>query len=204
MAAPGPTIGVFGGSFDPVHLGHLLVAELAREQLGLARVLFLPAARSPHKAGRAPAADHHRRAMVGLAIADHPAFALSTVDLDRPAPSYTVESLDLLRAASPTVTEWVLILGGDSLLGLSTWREPARIAAQATLAVFDRPGASVDLAALQARWPYLEGRVRRVEGPRLEISATDIRCRRAEGRTIRYQVPEVVRDYILTHGLYAA
>lgn len=204
MHGSGSAFGVFGGTFDPIHLGHLLVAELAREQLGLARVLFLPAARSPHKAGQVPAADHHRRAMVELAIADHPVFALSTVDLDRSAPSYTIDSLALLRAAAPDVAEWVLILGGDSLLGLSAWREPAQIAAQAALAVFDRPGAPLDLEALELRRPYLAGRVRRIEGPRLEISATGIRRRQAEGRTIRYQVPESVRAYIAANGLYAA
>ena len=198
-----PVIGVFGGSFDPIHLGHLLVAEQAREQLGLSELLFMPAARSPHKRGQAPAADAHRRAMVELAIADHPAFALSLVDLDRPPPSYTVDSLALLHAARPRA-EWVLVLGADSLAGLSTWREPARIAAQARLAVFARPGASLDLAALETRMPFLAGRVALLEGPRVEISATDIRRRVARGRSIRYLVPEAVRAYIETHGLYAA
>mgnify|MGYP003378935224 CR=1 FL=1 len=141
MAPSSAVIGVFGGSFDPIHLGHLLVAEQAREQLGLSRLLFMPAARSPHKGGQAPADDHHRRAMVELAIADHPAFALSLVDLDRPPPSYTVDSLALLHAARPRV-EWVLVLGADSLVGLSGWKEPARIVAQARLAVFARPGAT--------------------------------------------------------------
>ena len=202
MAASTPVIGVFGGSFDPIHLGHLLVAEQAREQLALAQVLFLPAARSPHKARQAPAADLHRRAMVQLAIADHDAFALSTVDLDRPAPSYTVDSLKLLRAARPA-TEWVLILGADSLAGLATWREPARIAAQARLAVFARPGAALDLDAMQGQMPFLVGRVVEIEGPRVEISATDIRRRQAAGHSIRYLVPEAVRAYIAAHGLYA-
>lgn len=204
MAPSSAVIGVFGGSFDPIHLGHLLVAEQAREQLGLSRLLFMPAARSPHKGGQTPADDHHRRAMVELAIADHPAFALSTVDLDRPPPSYTIDSLTQLRAADPTAAEWVLVLGADSLVGLSGWKEPARIVAQARLAVFARPGVALDLGALAERMPFLSGRVALLDGPRVEISATDIRRRRAQGRSIRYLVPEAVRAYIEAHGLYAA
>lgn len=206
VTGPGSTgaTGVFGGSFDPVHLGHLLVAELAREQMGLAQVLFLPAARSPLKDQGARAGDQDRLAMLRLAIADQPAFGLSTVDLDRPPPSYTVDSLERLRAAHPQVTDWVLILGADSLASFAAWRRPERICDLARLAVYPRPGSLLDLAALTAQMPYLRGRVTALEGPRLELSATEIRRRLGLGRSVRYQLPEAVRAHVRAAGLYRA
>lgn len=203
-APPAGAIGVFGGSFDPPHLAHLLVAELAREQLGLEQVLFLPAARSPLKAQATRAGDAERLAMLRLAIADHPSFAISTADLDRPAPSYTVDSLQLLRAAHPQASDWVLILGADSLAAFGTWREPERICALARLAVYERPGTTLDLGALEACLPFLSGRVSRITGPLLSLSATEIRRRLGAGLSVRYQLPEALRAYIQAAGLYRA
>lgn len=197
-------VGVFGGSFDPPHLGHLLVAELAREQLGLEQVLFLPAARSPLKARATRAVAADRLTLLRLAIADHPAFALSTVDLDRPPPSYTVDSLQLLRAEHPQAADWVLILGADSLADFTAWRSPERICALARLAVYERPGTALDLPALEARLPFLRGRVSRIDGPLLSLSATEIRRRLAAGLSVRYQVPEAVRAQLQAAGLYRA
>lgn len=195
-------LGIFGGSFDPVHLGHLILAETAREQLGLDGLRFLPAARSPHKPDAAPTADAHRVAMLELALAAQPAFALERLDLERPAPSYTVDSLGLLRARLGAEVELWWILGSDSLASFPRWRQPERILELARLAVFDRPGPPPDLAALERALPGLAGRLDRLEGPRIEISATDIRQRVRQGRSIRFRVPEPVEAYIRRHRLY--
>lgn len=198
--APGRALrlGVFGGSFDPLHLGHLIVAETAREQLALDRVDFLPAAGSPHKLGLSLAADRHRAAMVELSTAGQPAFRLSRIDLDRPAPSYTVESLGLIREAEAPGTQIWWILGADALASFSQWREPERILALAGLAVFDRPGYPGQPEAEVGP----SGAVAHLDGPLIGISATDIRTRVRQGRSIRYRVSPAVEAYIEAEGLY--
>ena len=195
-------LGVLGGTFDPIHLGHLLIAEQARDELGLQQVLFVPAGTPPHKPHQVISPEHHRLAMLELALATHPAFALSRVDLDRPGPSYTADTLALLRAAWGPAVRMHFILGADSLAELLTWHQPWRLIQQARLAVADRPSCKVDLAELERGLPGLQAVVDWVSMPEVGISATDIQRRVRAGRSIRYQVPAAVEAYIYTHSLY--
>jgi nicotinate-nucleotide adenylyltransferase len=199
-------VGVMGGTFDPVHLGHLAVAEEAREALGLARVLFVPAGVPPHK----PAADvtpvEDRVAMVALAIRDNPSFRLSRVEVDREGPSFTVETLESLAASEraagrePTLT---LILSAETFGGLPAWHDPHRLFELARVAVVPRSGHEApDDAWLDRHFPGAASRVVRLDGPILHISSTAIRERIAAGRSIRYLVPDAVARYIGDHGLY--
>lgn len=195
-------IGVYGGTFDPPHLGHLILAETAADSLRLARVLFVPAADPPHKAAatiRATAA--HRLAMVELAIAGNPRFALSRVDVDRPGPHYSVDMLRLLRAQFPQA-ELVFLIGVDSLRDLPTWSRPQELLRLATLGVMRRPFVDVDLAALEAQLPGVGARIAWIDAPLIDIAARDLARRVATGYSIRYQVTENVRAYIARHKLY--
>lgn len=194
-------LGVFGGTFDPPHLGHLILAEQARDQLGLDRVLWVPADDPPHKLGRAISPADHRLRMLELALTGNPAFNISTVDLERSGPDYTADTLDALAAANPGC-ELTFLIGGDSLRDLLSWHEPARIIERAVLGVMARPGAHHDLDALTAALPALPHRLRWVQSPQVDISGSDIRARVAEGRSIRYLVLPDVETYILQHGLY--
>jgi nicotinate-nucleotide adenylyltransferase len=195
-------LGILGGTFDPIHLGHLLIAEQARDQLGLGMVLFVPAGSPPHKPDQPISPDHHRMAMVELAIASHPAFSASRVDIDRPGPSYTVDTLRLLRDQWGPGIPFHFVLGADSLVELCTWHRPQRLIQQARLAVAGRPGIKIDLPALERELPGLGEVIDWVEMPEVEISATDIQRRAQSGQSIRYQVPTPVEAYIYTHGLY--
>lgn len=186
-------LGLLGGTFDPVHLGHLRAAELAREALGLDEVLFVPAARPPHRPDEV-SSPHHRYAMVALAVAGQPAFTSSDLELGREGPSYTVDTLEALHRARPG-DEIVLVVGGDTLPDLDSWRSADRILALSSVAVVPRGG------------PASEGgtgrdRVSVLPEPGLPISATDLRRRVREGRSIRYLVPDAVADYIAKAGLY--
>jgi nicotinate-nucleotide adenylyltransferase len=200
-------IGIMGGSFDPIHIAHLVMAETVREALALDLVLFLPAGTQPLKQDRASTPAEQRAAMVEMAIKDNPIFALSRLDLDRPGPSYTADSVEQLRKelGGPEETAIWFIVGSDSLLTLPKWHEPERIIAQTRLAVVRRPtyGASGDLSPIEALLPGLTAAIDWVNAPLLEISGTDIRRRVGEGLSIRYRVPEPVREYIYAHGLYS-
>ena len=192
-------IGVFGGSFDPVHIGHLLAAECCREQAGLDRVLFVPAATQPHKQHRQLASGQHRMEML----------ALATGELDRGGVSYTVDTLERLKARHPG-DELLLILGPDAFLGLPTWREPKRILELAGIVAVERESlddfsGAVSRAALE---PLL-GRDRldrmiaeRVRLPAIGIRASDLRAAVAAGKSIRYRTPRAVEQYITAQGLY--
>jgi len=197
----GVRLGVLGGTFDPPHYGHLALAEAARVQLGLARVLFVPAGEPPHKPVRPVTPGHHRAAMVALAVADNPAFALSRVDLDRPGPHYTVDMLGLVQRQVPEAALFFLI-GGDSLAHFLTWRDPAGIARQAHLAVMERPGYEPDLETLEQAVPGLCERLVWLDVPHLDISASDLRRRVRRRLPIRYLVPPAVEGYVREHGLY--
>ena len=195
-------LGILGGTFDPVHLGHLVIAQDAATALALDRVLFLPSGIQPLKRGRPVTSAAHRVAMVERAIAGNPAFALSRADVDHPGPSYTVDTLDRLRAAwGPAAAFW-FIVGEDSLAGLLAWRDPAGILARARLAVAPRPDVQVPWPALAAALPDLPARIDPVPAPLLAIRATDLRARVAAGRSIRYLVPAAVEAYIHEQGLY--
>lgn len=195
-----------GGSFDPVHLAHLLAAEEVREALALDLVLFVPTAVQPLKQGRPITPAEHRVAMLELAISDNPAFALSRVDVDRAGPSYTVDTVGQLRRewepqAGGKLDMW-FIIGADSLTTLPMWRDPAGILAHTRLAVVQRPGARADLASLAAELPGLAANVDLIDTPLVDISATDIRSRVREGHSIKYRVPDSVQEYIAAHALY--
>jgi len=194
-------IGVFGGTFDPVHIGHLAVAEEAAEALGLERVSFIPAGIPPHKHDRTITAGEHRLAMVQLAIAGNARFAADRRELDRPGPSYTVDTLEALRRE--TSSELALIISADSFLELMSWREPRRILELARLVVAPRdgyPAAGPDFLA--ANMPDLADRATFLDGPHLHLSASTLRARAAAGRSLRYLVPDAVAAYIGDHGLY--
>ena len=194
---------VLGGSFNPIHYGHLLLADDVAERLELDRVLFVPAARPPHKpnADLAPAAD--RYAMVELAVAGHSKFAVSDVEFRRPGPSYTVDTLEALRIPRE---ELFLIVGSETFLDLLSWRSPRRVAELAQLAVVPRVGSAFDPESAAVRKVVHEiGREPLiVRADSLPISASDLRRRVREGRSIAYRLPEAVGAYIRAKRLYRA
>jgi nicotinate-nucleotide adenylyltransferase len=194
-------LGILGGTFDPPHIAHLAMADQARGQLNLSRVLFVPAGQPPHKLSQVVTSVEQRVAMTQLAIAGEAGFELSRVDLDRPGPHYTADMLALMRAAYPD-DELHLLIGSDSLRDLLTWRDPARVIAQARLAVMRRPEAEPDMRALESALPGIGSRVDWVDAPWLDVSAHDIRRRVRAGLSIRHLVPHSVERYIADHALY--
>ena len=200
MSAVGP-VGILGGTFDPIHVAHLAIAEEAREALGLAKVLFIPAAMPPHKVDRPVSEPRHRLAMVELAIADNPVFEASRVELERTGPSYTADTLETLSASDP---ELVLILSAEAFRDLRMWHRPERILELARLAVVPRDGfPDANRAFLAEHFPGFEDRASFLTGPRLRLSASDLRDRAARGRSLRYLVPDAVAAYIGDHALYS-
>lgn len=181
-------IGIFGGTFDPIHHGHLILAGDALEQLGLESVIFIPAAISPHKLAANPAPAEIRVEMLRAAIEGEPRFCLDTVELDRPAPSYTVDTIEALRKREPGAT-FVCLIGEDNVARLSTWHRFTDLSKMVEFAVLDRSG-------LKTAHPYPA--IRR----HLDISATDIRNRVARGQSIRYLVPPAVETLIRERQLY--
>ena len=208
-AAPAGTrrVGILGGTFDPPHLGHLAIAEEAREALRLERVLFVPAGRPWQKADRAVTPPEIRLAMVERAIEGNPAFVVDRREVDRPGPTYTVDTLVELGAAEPAGTELWLILSAEALAGLPTWREPGRVLGLARLCVVPR-GPELDSAGpvdgFLAAFPAAADRLAVLDRPRLAISSTEIRARVAAGRSIRYLVPDVVAELVTRYALYRA
>jgi nicotinate-nucleotide adenylyltransferase len=194
--------GILGGTFDPIHHAHLAVAELARETFDLRRVLFVPAAQPPHKPGRPITAPEHRLAMVERAIEGNPRFEVSRVELEREGPSYTVDTLTALHAAAPD-DRLALILSADAYADFGTWHQPARILELADLIVATRHGfAPPDPELLPSQFPRAPASIAFLDGPRIGLSASDIRRTAAEGRSVRYLVPDAVAAYIGDHGLY--
>jgi nicotinate-nucleotide adenylyltransferase len=194
-----------GGAFDPIHVGHLAIAEEAREVLGIERVLFVPTGSPPHRpTAFAPA--EHRLAMTAAAIAGNPGFDVSRLEVDRPGPSFTLDTLRALAHLDRVAgrrPDLVLILSAETFHDLPGWHQPRRILELARVAVAPRVGhATPDRAWLAAELPGLEDRVTFLEGPRLGVSSTAIRERLAAGRSIRYLVPAPVVAYIGEHGLY--
>lgn len=198
-------IGVLGGTFDPPHYGHLIIAEQARDQLSLDRLLWVLAGVPPHKNSAEVTPVRHRRAMLELALeeAANPTFALSLVDVERPGPHYSVDMLSILSADFPGA-ELFFLIGADSLRDLPTWHQPHRLLRHARLAVLRRPGVEYDLQALEALIPGIKDNLVFVAAPLIEIAANDIRARVANGKTIRYLVPEGVARYIQQNRLYQA
>ncbi|HWO89759.1 MAG TPA: nicotinate-nucleotide adenylyltransferase [Gemmatimonadales bacterium] len=184
--------GVFGGSFDPVHHGHLIAADRAAEALGLDRVLFVPCRSQPLKHIGPVASVEHRCAMLRLALAPQPQFVLETFEADRDGPSYTVDTLRELRRRAPE-EKLVLLLGSDAAMSLHRWRSPDEVARLAEIAVLTRPGVPETASALVKHL---------VATPAIEISASEIRARCLTGKSIRYLVPDTVANYIASNGLY--
>ncbi len=205
VAPPAPvvpgSVGILGGTFDPVHHGHLAIAEDAREALGLERVLFVPAASPPHKPGRPVTPPGDRLAMVTLAIAGNPAFAVSDLEVRRGGASYTVDTLEALRAEG--LAEPWLILSSEALALLPEWRDPRRVLALARLAVVPRSGFDpLGPDWVERHFPGAVERVRFLPGPLLPISGSVVRRRARAGRSVRYLVPDAVAAYLAEHRLY--
>lgn len=194
-------LGLFGGSFDPVHYGHLLLAEMCREACALDEIWFIPAAIAPHKPAHPAAPASARLEMLRLAIGGHEAFRVSPIEVDRGDVSYTVDTLEEVHAAHPEAALH-LLMGSDSLADLPTWRHPARICEVATLAVVHRAGTPPpDFAPLSTIGQKVNQRV--VEMPGWELSSREIRRRIASDLSIRFQTPRAVEEYIKAHKLYA-
>jgi nicotinate-nucleotide adenylyltransferase len=195
-------VGLFGGTFDPPHVGHLILASEARSQLDLTRVLWTVTPDPPHKQDQTITALEHRLAMVRLAIDDDPSFELSDVELSRPGPHYTIDTIKLLAEQNPGA-EIVPILGGDSLNDLPTWYRPKEILYAAHwVGVMRRPGEETNLQELERELPGLTSKVHYVDAPLLEIASREIRSRAAAGKPFRYYLPESVYEYIERHHLY--
>jgi nicotinate-nucleotide adenylyltransferase len=194
-------LGVLGGTFNPPHLGHLVCAQEAYVQLGLARVLLIPARVPPHKPVDDEPGIGHRLELCRLAIGGDGRFEVSDLEAAREGPSFTVDTLEELRANQPE-SELFLIVGGDVALGFAGWREPERVLALATLAVVERPGSCRDAVEQVLRRIAGGERARFLDMPAIEISSTFLRRRARDGEPTRYLVPDAVRAYIDRHRLY--
>jgi len=196
-------LGVLGGTFDPPHVGHLILAEEARTSLQLERVLFVPAGDPWRKAGQHVTPAEHRLAMLRLALAADPCFEVCTLEVERPGPSYTVDTLEALDRRHRPGAELYFILGEDALHDLPNWKEPERIVDLAWLAVAPRAQSSgLTTSALDAAVPGLSQRIVPVAMPTIDISSTGLRARARAGQSLRYLVPLAVEEYIRRHGLY--
>ncbi|TET38011.1 MAG: nicotinate-nucleotide adenylyltransferase [Dehalococcoidia bacterium] len=198
-------IGVLGGTFDPIHIGHLIVAEEARLRLGLSQVIFVPAGEPWLKEHRIISLGEHRLEMIRLAIVSNPSFRASTVDLERPSPSYTVDTLTDLKRELGEEADFYFILGLDALAEFSTWREPERILEMCRLVAVKRPEVrDLDLESLERSIPGISRRAIILDNTQIGISSSEIRERLANGLPIRYLVPDAVERYIREQGLYAS
>jgi len=198
-------VGVFGGTFDPIHIGHLAAAQEAAETLRLDRVFFVPNGRPPHKQSLAVSEVADRVAMMTRAIADNPLFALSLIEVERPGMSYLLDTLRQFRNELQTGTEIYCLVGCDALRDLHSWHLPEQLLAEFQLVVLDRPSAqTVDWASVEQHFPDIHRQIQMVHVAQLQISSEEIRARMAEARSIRYYVPDSVYTYIQQRGLYRA
>ena len=198
-------IGILGGTFDPVHLGHLIIAEEARVRLELDRVIFIPTGHPWLKEQQPVAFGEDRLRMTELAIMSNSSFQGSSNEVDRDGPTYTVDTLKELKQELGSEAELHFILGMDALEQFDRWREPDKLLELCRLAIVNRPGyQAVDVNDLVGRYPQAGTRLTLLNVPRIEISSTEIRQRVAEGRSIRYMVPGAVEGYISQHELYRA
>ena len=204
MTEPGQPrrIGVLGGTFDPVHNGHLSIANALRAALDLERVVWVPAGRPPHKTGQIVSSDRDRLAMLDLALADSADDQIDTIDIERSGPSYTADTLEIL-AQRFAPARLFFLMGEDSLRDLPTWHDPERLLRAAELAVAARPGVDADLESVARQVPTVQGRVHLVPTEEIAISSSEIRRRVRENQSIHGLVPAAVEAYILDHGLYS-
>ncbi len=195
-------VGVMGGTFDPIHYGHLAAAEEAWAKLNLQKVVFVVAGVPPHKLDEEITRAEDRYAMVELAIRSNPHFSLSRIDMDRPGPSYTVETIQLLRQQWGEDTELFFIMGMDSLVEIDTWHEPQKLVQLCRLVAVERPGYEPDLERLEETIPGITVRTEIIDMPEVDISSSDLQRRVRQGLPIKYQVPPEVEEYIYEHRLY--
>ena len=196
-------IGIMGGTFDPIHLGHLATAEAVREKFSLDEILFIPAARPPHKLGKNITDERHRLAMTILATSSNKFFRVSDMELKRTGLSYTLDTMNELHKNFGASTELFFIIGADSLADLKKWHAAQELVEKCHFIATTRPGVDVDFFAVEKFFgTAAREHIHRVATPRLEISSTDIREKVRLGRSIKYLVPEVVEEYILREKLY--
>ncbi len=197
-------VGLMGGTFDPIHYGHLVTAEGARVEFGLDRVLFVPSGRPPHKPPEEVTPAEHRYLMAVLATLSNPYFEVSRVDIDRPGPSYTVDTVAHVRQMLDAGTEIFFITGADAILEILTWKDPERLLSTCRFIAATRPGYELERleAATGNLFRRFAHRILVVQVPAMAISSSDIRNRVRAGRPIRYLVPEPVADYIHKQRLY--
>ncbi len=198
------SVGLLGGTFDPPHVGHLWLACLAADAMGLERVWFMPAAQPPHKQGRPMSRAADRLEMTRRAIEGDSLFGLTTIEMERPGPSYTVDSVRQLGREQPNQTVF-LVMAADSLEQIDTWREPDQLLRLCEWVIGPRPGVALpDRSRLEARFGAAADRIHLLDGPSLDVSASEIRERVAMGTIIRYLVPRSVEELIEARGLYRA
>lgn len=195
------SFGILGGTFDPPHYGHLAAAETARHTLGLDRILWIPAGSPPHKAHGRVTPAIHRLEMLRLAAAGNPGFAVSDLEIRQAGPSYTVNTLQSL-ASTHSSERLIFILGSDEFAGLATWRQPEEIPRYADLAVMVRAGITFEVGEVERQVPALAGKYSLIQVPNLPISSSELRSKVRAGLPVRYLVPDAVREYIASHGLY--
>jgi nicotinate-nucleotide adenylyltransferase len=195
-------VGVIGGTFDPVHVGHLIIAEEVRARLGLDRMVFVPAGTPPHKLSQEITDPEHRLEMVRLAIAGNPGLSVSRIDIDRPGRCYTVDTIRLLQDAWGAKAEIYFLIGADSLAELPTWYRPERLFRLCRVVAVGRPGYRADLDELNRWFPGAISVIRMFSVPEVDVSSTEIRQRVREGRSIDGLVPPSVERYIYEHHLY--
>jgi len=196
-------IGILGGTFDPPHVGHLWLATMAADAIGLDRVLFMPAAQPPHKRRRGLTRPTDRLVMTRLAIAGDDLFELTAIEMERPGPSYSIDSVDELERTYGTDAQLFLLMAADSLSSIDTWREPDALLARIEWVVGPRPGSPLpDRSLLEDRFGANASRIHLLEGPSLDVSSSDIRRRVAARHAIRYLVPRGVEEFIAQQGLY--
>ena len=195
-------IGVIGGTFDPIHVGHLIIAQEALTRLGLDQIVFVPAGTPPHKLDHPITDPEHRLEMVRLAVAGNERFSVSRIDIDRSGPCYTVDTIRLLQDAWSGGTEIYFLIGADSLIDLPTWHRPDLLLRLCHVVALARPGYQVDMAALEHRLPGIGCSIQLIDAPTLDISATELRDRVRRGWSIRYLVPHDIESYIKRHCLY--
>ena len=196
-------MGILGGTFDPIHNGHLAIADEARTYLNLSEVLFLPAGQPWMKSDQPISAAHHRTAMIRLALEGRPYFKLSTIEIEYKGPSYSVDTIVKLRAQSEEPFDCYFIVGWDNLAKIPLWKDPAKLIEMCFLAAVPRPGYDrPDMKKLEAALPGISKKVILMDKPRIDISATDIRNRVAHGLSISSLVPPAVENYIKESGLY--
>lgn len=198
-------VGVLGGTFDPVHNGHLIIAEEAQAKLGLAKVIFIPAGRPYFKDGENVSEMGWRLAMLELAVNGNPSFEIDTLELEREGATYTIDTMEELRKRMGEDVELFFIIGVDALSELGRWKEPRRLASICQFATMRRPGfTELDLEAMERAVPGVSGRVHVLDNVQVDISSSDIRERVERGESIRYLVPPSVRAYIDEQRLYRA